>query len=450
MTTKEIKDYVDLCIKHAIDNVEYGNFFADEIKHFTNEAREEIAVLLHKYKRASSKTQANVVLKEIQKVLDKMQDRIDDFTDEQSFNIIDNENAWFDELSEDLDLELKFPKNPQNILKQIPVGTAGSLAMFGVMTAASLQQAYNAMIMQGLITGNDFEELEDDFEPTFTRFDRSLDTDSLTLGESLGSQYQRMVFTKNKAQMQSYMWSSILDTSTCLVCGSLDGKVYQNIADVPIYPVHDRCRCLLIYIPNGVQPEDLKESYEEWFERQPKNTKRSVLGKSRFLLYEQGMKIKQFVNNNKRTPLKTLFNNHTLSSDKAKEVLNKQKPVDPAILNQVVNGLRKNGYSIEIGADTDRLLELQGKEAYVIATNDGKAAIVFHSKVSASGLFEEVIHTAQIRRHSYDYFRTHVHELEVEAKLKLLKYSNSYGITEYEKEIIKEDLLWHQSQIKEK
>ena len=99
--------------------------------------------------------------------------------------------------------------------------------------------------------------------------------------------------------------------------------------------------------------------------------------------------------------------------------------------------------------NSDKLLELWGKEAYVITTNDGKAAIVFHSKLSASGLFEEIIHTAQTRKFGYEYCQLPTHELEVEAKLKLLKYAKSYGITDYEKEVIKEDLIWHKSQIKE-
>lgn len=767
---REWQKYIDNTISHAIGVVEYGNYFYDEIKGLADEAKDDCQVLLEDYVRCGTKSRCNELKKKIDVRLSELEDEVAAFIALELPKIIEDENEFLKKNVQPLfKIQLEDAAKSITKLAMIPVATAGAAIEFGLLISNKLRDIYNSEITQSYITGISFNELKDDYAIRLNSFDRGLEADANTLGASLGNQYQRMVYTKNKDKIPAYMWSAILDTSTCIACGILDHKIFNDILKVPLYPVHancvsgdtlissvsdisaifrrryegkvyiitmasgnkltitpnhpiltDRgfipvkflhvrdnvvcdnglktinifskdkndinttaeqlfstfwkssqvvscpvelstedfnsdivnekinvvrsdgnlskegdvilfkkrskyififrnlrflfkkfthrlstfffvrksstsdnsmtlfcqrftllrscklhsfnllfstislmnsifskkayhltsggsqplsntrntnsliiklhnfiqrkinrgidsrsvntsqldctvnsmdtdpqlssylfschstqikfdsivsieitnfsghvynletkdnyyiangvvthnCRCILIPINNEIKSEDF-ESYTEWFEHQSPKEKRAILGKTRFQLYEQGMKIKQFVNNNKKTPLKTLFNNHTLSSDKAKEVLNKQKPVDPAILNQVVNGLRKNGYSIEIGADTDRLLELQGKEAYVIATNDGKAAIVFHSKVSASGLFEEVIHTAQIRRHSYEYFRTHVHELEVEAKLKLLKYSKSYGITEYEKEIIKEDLLWHQSQIKE-
>ena len=60
-----------------------------------------------------------------------------------------------------------------------------------------------------------------------------------------------------------------------------------------------------LYLLEDIE-EELPSSYKEWFEVQPKETKRQILGKKRFELYESGVKVKNFVNNGKITPLKDL------------------------------------------------------------------------------------------------------------------------------------------------
>lgn len=449
MTDKEIEDYIDSYVTHTIENVEYGNYLSAEILSIVNPAVEECWSIVNDYKRAGTKKRAGELISLIRERLSDMKRSIDELIARELPEIIAKEEEWLDQIGNMIGVNWDYSSKGLSMLGIIPIAAAGSALMYGDSVFETLNNAYTSVVNQGLVTGSAYEDFKDDYEPRFNSIKRGIEADSETLGESLGSQYDRIVFTYNKEKLSKYMWSAMLDSSTCVVCGSMDGTIFDDITKVGMYPMHDRCRCRLLVVPDEVEPELLKESYEHWFERQDEDIKKRILGTNRFQMYKTGWKYKQFVNSGKLTSLKDLSKKVSFSSDKAKEILNKQQPVNSEILSRVIKGLEKNGYSVQMGKDTDKLLELWGKEAYVITTNDGKAAIVFHSKLSASGLFEEIIHTAQTRKFGYEYCQLHTHELEVEAKIKLLKYAKSYGITDYEKEVIKEDLMWHKSQIKE-
>jgi hypothetical protein len=75
--------------------------------------------------------------------------------------------------------------------------------------------------------------------------------------------------------------------------------------------------------------------------------------------------------------------------------------------------------------------------------------IWMHTNVSASGMFEELIHIGQLRRgiDPYD-FATNL-EMEIEAKERLLKYSKAYGISEYEKRILTDSLEYYKIKLSE-
>lgn len=86
----------------------------------------------------------------------------------------------------------------------------------------------------------------------------------------------------------------MLDSSTCIVCGNLDGTIYENIEDAPFIPVHDHCRCFLQPLVEG--QEYPSETYSTWLSKQSEAEQRKILGKTRYEMYKQGLPIKRFVN----------------------------------------------------------------------------------------------------------------------------------------------------------
>ena len=306
MTKKEIKDYIQAIIKHGITLSEYGNFFVSTIKDYAKEAEKKCNDLLLEAERSVTKKQKNELEKKIKSVLSDFEKKVKLFIEEQLEEIDEAEDKFLEEVVEKaLGINLIVPATILGILALVPIASAGTPENFGKSLSDKLGNVYNSILNRVYVFGDEYEDVLGDFESQFNTFHRGLDADAETMGYSLADEYDRIVFTKNDKKIKGYIWSAILDTSTCIACGSLDGTKYENISDVPFYPVHDHCRCRLI--PYNEDIEDLiPENYQEWFESQNKETKRQILGKTRSELYEQGMKIKNFVNNNKITPLKDL------------------------------------------------------------------------------------------------------------------------------------------------
>ena len=307
MTKEETQKYIDNYISHAIGAVEYGNFFYEQIKILADETKDDCNAIFDKYNRCVTKNRYNTLMKEINTRLGELEDEIASFIEIELPKIIEEENKWLeDNVEEPFNIRLAKDLKLLAKLSFVPIATAGAAIYFGKLVSDRLKNIYQSQAMQSYITGMAFTELKNEFIPRVNSFDRGLQADAETMGSCLGEEYERIVFTKNKGVIKKYMWSSVLDTSTCMACGILDGQVYDDITNVTVYPLHDRCRCRLIPLPEESDEEEFKETYSHWFERQPKKKKYEILGKTRFQLYEQGMKIKQFVNNGKITPLKDL------------------------------------------------------------------------------------------------------------------------------------------------
>lgn len=144
---------------------------------------------------------------------------------------------------------------------------------------------------------------------------------------------------------------------------------------------------------------------------------------------------------------------NALFSEKTLKILETQEPVNKKIFTQVKHNLEKQGFTVQCDQETDSYLEKRGQEACVISTSDGKPIILFHSKLSASGMYEELIHLTQINKmrttiaDGKDYL-IEISEKEIEAKEKLLRNNKAYGITEYEIEIIKESISDYRQRIR--
>lgn len=306
MTKEEVQEYIDNYISHIISMVEYGNWFADEINQLVEEVREKIDVVFEQHIRCNTKKACREMFNEIDELLKLFEIEVSNFIDNELSKVIIEEDEWLDEyVAEPLGVTLDKSRKAIELLKMLPIASAGVIGIYGHTLADRLNTLYRQKINQSYVTGSSFEELEDMYEARFNTFERGLQSEGETIGESLGTQYERIVFSKNAKQIKGYVWQSVLDGRTCVVCGSLSGMKFTNLSKVPMYPCHNGCRCFLLPYTEDIE-DSLPQSYEEWFEKQPKKEKYKILGKTRFQLYENGMKIKNFVNNGKKTPLKDL------------------------------------------------------------------------------------------------------------------------------------------------
>jgi len=127
-----------------------------------------------------------------------------------------------------------------------------------------------------------------------------------------------------------------------------------------------------------------------------------------------------------------------LKSEKAREIINKQKLMDIAVIKRVKEALAKKGVILDQSEEWDRFLLQRNAEAVTLAPGD---VIIMHTKVSASGFYEEIIHYGQLKRGNVNTeSKMDVIIKEIEAQEKLINYQKAYKITDYEIEILKDNL----------
>lgn len=306
MTKEEIEDYIQAVIEHAIQNVEYSNYFLSKIKTFAEKAEEECNKILLDSKRSVTKKQKNETEADIAEVLADFKIKVDDYVSAEMKKIAEREEVFLNEVVADaLGVSFVVPATALSILAMVPIVSMGNAADFGQSVSDRMGKMYNSMMNQSYTFGEDYEDVLPEYENQFNTFRRGLNTEAETLGYSLSEEFDRIVFTKTKEPDLKYMWSAILDTTTCLVCGTLDHTIYEKISDVPMYPAHFACRCTLIPGNDEIFGQ-FPKSYEEWFEGQSDKTKLNILKETRYNLYKNGMRIRQFVNNGRMVPLKDL------------------------------------------------------------------------------------------------------------------------------------------------
>lgn len=82
------------------------------------------------------------------------------------------------------------------------------------------------------------------------------------------------VMEANKELLRGWRWAATLDTRTCFLCASLDGKMYKLGEKSPPMPRHFNCRCVKQWIVNNprdwVVPDDeVQRVIRPWVEREP-------------------------------------------------------------------------------------------------------------------------------------------------------------------------------------
>ena len=136
-----------------------------------------------------------------------------------------------------------------------------------------------------------------------------------------------------------------------------------------------------------------------------------------------------------------------LSSEKAKKIINKQQPISRDIVNRVKNKLAERGVVLEQSEEIDKNLVKRSREAVVYEPGD---IILMHTRVSASGFYEELIHYGQLKRRGFNTSSpVDVIKMEIEAQEKLIKYRRAYKITDEEIEILTKNLNWYLTKLSE-
>jgi len=111
---------------------------------------------------------------------------------------------------------------------------------------------------------------------------------------------------KNSSIFSSYRFVSTLDTRTCLVCGFLDGKIFNTEEEAMSHKcLNDSCRCAVIPEIKGMEgfhDNDTRASmdgqvpanmtFSKWLKKQPIVRKKEILG-NYYSQYKEGVSLEE-------------------------------------------------------------------------------------------------------------------------------------------------------------
>lgn len=90
------------------------------------------------------------------------------------------------------------------------------------------------------------------------------------------------------AGIRKYVWMSVLDARTCMICWRLHGMIFDSGRKVFSHP---NCRCVLVPLTDG---RKIGKGVEEFAKLEP-GFQKQILGPSRYELFKSGSGLQDFV-----------------------------------------------------------------------------------------------------------------------------------------------------------
>ena len=158
---------------------------------------------------------------------------------------------------------------------------------------------------------------------------RSLEMNTRTMVASMAEEARDATYKANSKLFSGYRYVGTLDDRTCLVCGEMDGKVFETLEEAPELPQHPNCRCLLLPEIKGMEgfdedderasadgPVSANMSYSDWLKTQSDDVVRDILRPTRFAMYKDGTEISAFVVDGRALAIKDMEAADNVSSSK--------------------------------------------------------------------------------------------------------------------------------------
>ena len=177
-----------------------------------------------------------------------------------------------------------------------------ALQQFGIKKSKQIAQ----IISDGVILGDTTAVISKKVgELINTLHRRQLDALVRTIANSTSSLARSQIYHANSDIMDGYKWIATLDNRTTMICGSRDGKVFQEGGPMP--PAHFNCRSTTI--PNilpeydmgakvkgsrpsigadGIKQVSTRTTYGGWLKKQPIEFVDEALGIERSKLFREG------------------------------------------------------------------------------------------------------------------------------------------------------------------
>lgn len=336
-------------IKQQIDFEKYKNGQCNEIISLLDSANSAISKYIRKTSSISTKKRYTEIARKLKDVSKALKENIGTKTDADVIieYELEKQKAILKSVSDSikqsngLTVSFLYPTLEQIKTSALfkPVDTKYGMTYQSYLESieTGLYNTWDSAIRTGYLTGMPTKEIVENViggisqtkkitqTGSINAFRNSLYANTRTVLQAFANETQRRIYEENEKYLggedeYKFEYLSTLDARTCLVCGELSGKLFKSIRDAPKLPLHRGCRCVIIPYydikgdvkasKNGYVSADT--SFEQWLTEQDADTQKEVLGTTRYRLFSNGERIKDFVDNGQTLTLKELTERNIL------------------------------------------------------------------------------------------------------------------------------------------
>lgn len=287
-------------LEHCIATEADGNDVVKLCANALEELIEKLNKLLIKETFITTKTLYRSLISEAEELLAKYLDILNDYRKSNIENVVNKESVWLQEFGKKIGKNYKVPSTLVNTVLFFPIVSKKDYTGFADNELSKIKNFFDSSLRLAYVTKQDTKEAKERFNKKIETLESNFETDDRTINTAAS---RATAYAILKANNQKVIYSSILDTHTCLSCASYSGKVF-DITKAPELPLHENCRCSLI--PIEVAENSNISNFSDFLDELSDEDKKSVLGRTRYQLYEKGVKVTSFVNNGEVKSVKQL------------------------------------------------------------------------------------------------------------------------------------------------
>ena len=231
-----------------LENCITSEAFGNDAVQFSADCLAELIAKLCKLIREkayiSTKKSYIQLLTEAEEILAEYLDILNTGRQEHIEKIVEKQSAWLKDFGKKINKDYSIPKTLLTSVLFFPITTNTD---YKAMTEKELQKIrdyFSSSAKLAYVMKQDTSQTEEQFRVKSEKLKSSWETDERTLNTAM---FRATTYSILKSNKQKVVYSSVLDTHTCLLCADYSGKVFE-ISEAPALPQHENCRCTLIQV----------------------------------------------------------------------------------------------------------------------------------------------------------------------------------------------------------
>lgn len=287
-------------LEHCIATEASGNDVVKQCASALEELIEKLNKLLTKETYITTKALYRSLISQAEELLAEYLDILNDYRKSNIEDVVNKESKWLQKFGKKINKNYKIPATIASTVLFFPITNKKDYTAFTDSELSKIKDYFDSALRLAYVTKQDTKETKERFSKKTENLENNFETDDRTINTAAS---RAVAYAVLKANNQKVVYSSILDTHTCLSCASYSGKIF-DITNAPDLPLHENCRCSLI--PIEAVGDSTISNFSDFLEELNDEDKKAVLGKSRYQLYEKGVKVTSFVNNGEVKSVKQL------------------------------------------------------------------------------------------------------------------------------------------------